>query len=649
MSLAKIAKAFIFASAVLASGFSLFAQDFAEGWYFYSPEDVSNVRKSAKTARGKKILSKLKSFVDERKKHSFDFPEGKIGRSHGFFCPDDSVMLEFRIDKPHEHLCRVCKKIWKGGGFDAAWRNMWHAHNMKDYLQANMWLYMASSDKQYADNIKEALLKYAEAYPKTKEPSADELKKHYHLSRFFDQWLDDCAVFYVYARAFETVRKDIPADDQKKIVDNFFKLVGEQQMNRTGGANWQVWNNAFRATDAIVLRDSNMLDAALNGKDGKKNGIRDSIAREVNPDGWYFEASPGYHFYPLQAFLAAADAAKCRGENLFDEKFYNMFGGIAKGVYGDLSFIAHNDGWYGQSLYQHAPMYEFAYARMKRPFLRELLAHVYAKVERDSPESLLNPEDIKPISKPFKLESTIFENTGYAILRDGKNAASLLWGQSGGGHGHPHRLVFTLHDGKTEIVSDLGTSGYGAPSYRGWYGHTIAHNTVTVDFKDQSMRNARGELVEFKPSKSGGSVEANANKSYEGVKMNRKIALDNGIFTDKFKCESAVEHTYDYALMLRVKPNFGKLKLEDAKLNDDVGYKFIKDVKRVLGVKNSLEFKLGRHLFKIESKEPIEVYVGTAPGAVSEDVKNPEDCLAYPLIVRSKAKDLEISTTAKLN
>ena len=648
MNAKKCIKVFVALAALAVSGFSLAAKEVEKAWYFYTPEDIANVRATAKTERGKKILAKLKGIVDERKKHSFDIPEGKIGRSHSFFCPADSTMLVFRIDKPHDHLCRICKKEWQGGGFDAAWRNVWHSYNMKDYLSANMWLYMATSDRQYADNIKEALLKYADFYPTTKNPTPEEVKKRYHLSRMFDQWLDDCHIFYVYARAFETVRKDIPEADQKKIVDNFFKLLGEQQMNRGGGANWRVWNNAFRATDAVVLRDEEMLDIALNGENGRNDGLRGEIEREVNSDGWYFEASPGYHFFPLQAFMAGADAAKCRGENLFDEKFYNMFGGVAKGVYGDLSFIAHNDGWYGQSLYQHAPLYEFAYARMKNPFLKDLLAHVYAKTERDSPESLLNPGEIKPIREPFKLETTIFEDTGYAILRDGKNTASLLWGQSGGGHGHPHRLVFTLHDGNTEIVSDLGTSGYGVPSYRGWYGHTIAHNTVTVDFKDQSMRKARGELLEFNPSKAGGSVEASANKSYEGVKMNRKISLESGVFKDEFKCESKDEHTYDYALMLRIKPNFGKLKLEEAKLNDDAGYNFIKEVKRVECARNSLEFKLGNYAFKIESKEPIEVFTGVAPGAVGESVKSVEDCLAYPLIVRSKSKNMDIKMQATL-
>lgn len=625
-----------------------FSAEFKKGWYFYSPEDIANIRKTAKTPRGKEILKNLQAVVDERKKHSFDFPEGKIGRSHGFFCPDDSSMLVFRIDQPHDHLCGVCKKVWRGGGFDAAWRNVWHAHNMKDYLAANMWLYMAYGKKIYATNIKNALLKYAEFYPTTKEPSEEELKKHYHLSRFFDQWLDDCGVFYVYARAFETVRKDIPEADQKKIVDNFFKLLGEQQMKRGGGANWLVWNNAFRATDAIVLRDDDMLHGALYGRNGKPDGIKNAIEREVNADGWYFEASPGYHFYPLLAFMAAADAVKCRGENLFDDKFYNMYGGIAKGVYNDLSFIAHNDGWYGQSLYKHAPEYEFAYARMKRPFLKDMLAHVYAKTKRNSPESLLNPEEIRPNPEPFKLESTIFENTGYAILRDGKNTASLLWGQSGGGHGHPHRLVFTLNNGETEIISDLGTSGYGVPSYLGWYKHTISHNTVTVDFKDQSMRNAAGKLVEFLPSKSGGSAEANADKSYEGVKMNRKITLENGKFFDRFTCKSDEVHTYDYSLMLRVKPNFGTLKLTDATLNNDVGYKYLKDVKRVECGKKSLTFKMGKTLVKIESAEPIEVYTALAPGAVSEKVKTVEECISYPLIVRTRAKDMKIETSVDI-
>lgn len=80
-------------------------------------------------------------------------------------------------------------------------------------------------------------------------------------------------------------------------------------------------------------------------------------------DGWWGEGSPTYHYYPLRAMLLSADAVRCRNINLYDRKLYKMLVAPASGVYADLYFPAHNDGWYGESLIAQVSLYEIACQR----------------------------------------------------------------------------------------------------------------------------------------------------------------------------------------------------------------------------------------------------------------------------------------------
>lgn len=63
-----------------------------------------------------------------------------------------------------------------------------------------------------------------------------------------------------------------------------------------------------------------------------------------------------------------ADAVRCRNIDLYDKQLYNMFASPVRGVYPDLTFPAHNDGWYGESLIAQAGLFEAAYARFRDRF-----------------------------------------------------------------------------------------------------------------------------------------------------------------------------------------------------------------------------------------------------------------------------------------
>lgn len=56
-----------------------------ENFYFYSTEDISNIKSSSKTKWGNKILGKLAETIAEREKHSLAIPALEGGHGHHYF------------------------------------------------------------------------------------------------------------------------------------------------------------------------------------------------------------------------------------------------------------------------------------------------------------------------------------------------------------------------------------------------------------------------------------------------------------------------------------------------------------------------------------------------------------------------------------
>src|SRR5690606_41665808 len=121
--------------------------------------------------------------------------------------------------------------------------------------------------------------------------------------------------------------------------------------------------------------------------------------------------------------------------------------------------------------------------------------------------------------------------TGVAVLRsdDGADYASLEYGHYGGGHGHPDRLHLTLFAGGVHWLLDPGTGWYHVPEL-GWYRSTIAHNTVTVDGKNQPPR--EGRLVAFGRAGGFSAVQATVEGIDPGLAARRSLVLGDGFLFD---------------------------------------------------------------------------------------------------------------------
>jgi len=615
-------------------------------YYFFDEEDIQNIRAAAQTDWGQNILSVLKEQVQKRRQHSLRIPLLEGGHGHHYFCPIHNVLFTFDWDNPYRHYCSLCGRHWENvNRYDWAWINTVHNENLK-YLTACMYLYIATSDRVYAEYIRDMMLDYASKYPTYFEHNASREPTQIHSGRMFAQSLDESVWASDAARAYWIAKPVMTDGEIKKIEDGYLKVCAKMLLNRFQGGNWQMWYNSGLAALGVALQTDSIIDIALNHP---SRGYNYLMEKHVYNDGWWSEGSPVYHYYPLRAILLTADAVRCRNINLFDQKLYNMLASPALGVYSNLTFPAHNDGWYGESLIEQTPLYEIACQRFKDKFFVDLLKACYKFKERTSGTALQNGMDISAGAEKLPLKSIYFEDVGVAVLRSNDRAVVLKYGPYGGGHGHPDKLSISLFDGKEELLSDLGTSAYGVPDYIRWYRKTVAHSTVVVDGKDQAT--VTGQLVTFKPSDTGGIVEAKVIDAYPNVEMTRNLNLKNNRLTDVFSCTSPDIHTYDYVLILTQKPQF-TMNGEPVDISNAAGYDRISNTE-LRKAKRQITCRIENAEITIQllSGNEFEVITGKAPGIPptnpswgSEYTEKP----VFPLLIRVKDKNLKIKTEWKI-
>lgn len=629
---------------------SIIAKKGNEGFYFFSDEDVAAIRSSAKSQWGKKIIADLEQKVKERRKYPLEVPKEEGGHFHDYFCPVHNLQFTFRWDKPLAQYCSACDKEWIGNNrYDWAWIYEVHMLN-RDYMYQCMYLYLATGKQQYADYIRTMLLDYAGKYAGWFEHNSGRKATDQHSGKAFAQSLDEANWATKVAMAYMAVKPVLSKEEVKAIEEGYLQPAATLLLHRPAGANWQMWHNSGLAALGIALENDSIVDVAIN-KD--KYGYHYLIEKHKNNDGWINEGSPHYHYYPLEALLFTANAVKCRGIKLFDKDLHDMFVEPVKGTYPDLSFPAHSDGWYGANLLSQSALYEVANARYNDPFLKRVLELTYAQKKRLDPEALLSNQLIKASGESLLQKSYSFDTSGFCLLRSDARTVVLKFGGEGIGHGHPDKLSITIHDGKNELVSDFGTSGYGVPDYLKWYKRTLSHNTVTVDAKDQ--KRSVGKLLKFNPRSDGGYAEVETTTAYPGVRMKRSLDLKGTHLQDVYTCTSDSSHLYEYVILFNEKPIMDgqptATTLTGSEVHERIHNTFSYPHKSGFTCRTSS----ASVQFGIPEGEVVEVVLGEAsgipanptvkdgPGAGDVAVKP-----CYPLIIRMKGKAMKVEANWNL-
>ena len=619
-----------------------------EGFRFFSDADVDNIRRSAATPWGRKIVAELKRSVSERRRHELTVTDVPGGHFHDYFCPVHNQLLNFSWDYPKAHECTSCGKRYEGNGrFDRAWLERVHQFN-KEYMYNCMWLYLATGDRKYARYIKDMLLDYAGKYDGWFEHNSGNEPTDKHSGKAFAQSLDEANWATKVAMVYKVIKPMLTPDEVERIERGYLRPAARLLCNRPAEANWQMWHDSGIMALGMALENDSLIDVAI---DKPRYGYRYLVKKHKNPDGWINEGSPHYHYYPLEALAFTANAAKFRGYDLIDADLHDMYVMPLKGTYPDLSFPAHSDGWYGANVLSQTALYELAAARFPDAELQRVLAKCYRSKQRLDPEALLNPVDLAGRAVDdgaFEHGSYAFNESGFCLLRGNGRTAVMKFGGEGIGHGHPDKLSITLHNGEEELVSDYGTSGYSTPYYLKWYKRTLSHNTVTVDGRDQQR--SRGELVKFESREDGGYALMRTTTANPGVEMTRALDMHGDVIADVFECVSDSAHLYDYVLLFNERPVLDG-QPRAVKLDGPEPYQMITDTQSYPYAGGIIDVTTGGLNVSLDVTEGSveDVIVGEGVGIPSNptvaDGPSVGDVAArpcYPLIVRIRGNNMRV-------
>lgn len=615
----------------LLSGLPGFVQN-VPGFFFWDNADVQSIRSSASADWGEEIVADFRNTIQNRSKFSLDVPRQEGSYLHEYFCPVHSNLLLFDWDSPNAHYCENCRKYLDDNPrYNRAWIAIAHTKNM-DYLLANMYMYVITDSVKYAENARLMLKEYALIYPSLREHNRERFIVDNYSARLFSQSLDEAVWAIDAARVYHSIKPFLEQKDKSFIEANLLKPCTDMLLQKKDKGNWQAWHNGAIVSLGVALENDSIINVAI---DGPEHGYNALLKNNVYADGWWNEGSVVYHFYPLKAIIQTAEAARCRGKNLYNEQLYAMFMSPVKFAYSDLSFPSQNDGWYGTALSAYTDLYEIVAKRFNDEQFRNLLSLVYVHEKRKAPEALLNGDGLASSSEKLNRYSSNFPNFGVAMLRSNNKTVAFKYGPHGGVHGHFDKLSISIHDGEEEILPDLGTTAYSLPVYREWYRNTFAHNTITVDAKNQQQ--TCGELLRFKYSKSGGKAVATSSQAYTGVKMLRWLKLRKNTLKDIFVCKSDSLHTYDYVLISNSPVSFKNM--SDTVL---VEYKSLENTQYFhSGKKMCVKLGNANVQLKVNARAQVQVFTSVAPGIPpAKEVKSMQPC--YPVIIRTQSGNLRI-------
>ena len=152
-----------------------------------------------------------------------------------------------------------------------------------------------------------------------------------------------------------------------------------------------------------------------------------------------------------------------------------------------------------------------------------------------------------------------FFSVGFGVLRSengsGINNLILSYGPTAS-HGHPDKLQIDLFAFGDVLMPSPGVQFpyNNNPQLENWYHETVAHNTLTVDEKEQDYfpkKAPHADQVVYGPASTVGLQRAQTDSVYPGVTMDRAVFLTQNYLADLFGAFSAAPHKYDLAWHIR--------------------------------------------------------------------------------------------------
>ena len=510
-----------------------------------------------------------------------------------YVCSVDSSALIYDPDKPHEHICPKCGRVYSGGTYDRVWRAFTHARIAVAARDLAL-TYALTDDEQYAREAASILVAYADRYAGFPVVNLSKVGRE-----MWDDWRSGLSMATAYDLICDSgvLSQAQQLHIEQDLLLETARLIqiahGMMMADRVGGgiSNFQAGVAAGVGALALFLRDRELADFAINGP----VGFNRLAAEGVLDSGLWWEGSFGYHYGVIHVFLFLAEAAWHSGLNLYtNERFRSMLRAPLLAALPDNTLPATNDGLDLSTKVEDRfrRLAEVYYARTGDASVEPLLipGHITGFDTESDPFDLalwLTPD--WPESKPARPQSVNMA-PNFAILRTNPDVEDIYllldYGPHGGTHGHPDRLSIILYANGRLQAPDFGHGcDYRLPEWREWYQQTLSHNTVVVDGQSQHT-GARLNLFYTSPRAKVADASPVTDRWSDDVpfqvpgRMRRTVALlDESFLVDIFRVQQG--KVYDW-----VYHNFGTFETDsertepEARLGDVNGYQHIKNVRR---------------------------------------------------------------------
>ena len=570
------------------------------------------VARGSLAALAKGLRSEIAPLID----HPVELPREKALLSRkGGRCEVDGMLLVF---DPFDarHRCPGCGREYRGelhDRFRLYWYQLWLAERT---LHAA--LLGALTDDAPARALATRLLEhYAEQY--LRYPNADNVlgpSRPFFSTYLESIWLLQLTLALSLLEATPTSdTARIGAEVRERLILPSATLIASYD---EGMSNRQVWNNAALMAAARMLDDRGMFDHAIHGP----SGFHAHLGNALLEDGSWYEGE-NYHLFAHRGLWYGERLACMGGDPLpahLERRYGDAFAAPFRTILPDLTYPSRRDSQYAVSIRQprFAESCELGLAYGDDERLTSILARLYdpsvprgdtgrrcssADVERNLPATGLQRTDLSwrtllcaraelPSLAPLPLGSDLLPSQGIGVIRrnGGDTYVSLDYGHSGGGHGHPDRLNFTLMDHATRWFDDPGTGSYVDATLH-WYRSTLAHNAPIVDGRSQPR--VHGILVEFHDDGTAGHMEARVSLA-PGLVVSRRIVVLRDYLVDMLQWEGNALH--EIALPMHGVEPAGERVVEPGIVlgghGIEDGFDFLEDVTRVaMPASNRLTFQ----------------------------------------------------------
>lgn len=431
-----------------------------------------------------------------------------------------------------------------------------HKANYKAIAGAGA-LYRITGEREYAGFVRDMLLAYARLYPTLSDHPAGNAPVK---GRLFWQALND-SVWLVYAaQGYDAVRDTLAEADRRRIDDDVFRRMARFLSEENAAWFDRIHNHATWATAGVgmtgyVLRDTDLVDRALNGtaRDGQAGFLR-QIDELFSPDGYYAEG-PYYQRYALAPFIIFARSIQQNepSRGIFERRdgvLLKAVDAVIQSSYGGLLFPI-NDAMPDKGLDSEEIVtgVAVAFAQTEDPRL--------LSIAREQGRTLLSPDGLAVArgvaggaAQPFAFRSMQLRDgpdgdRGNLVFlrRGGETGQALVMKntQQGQGHGHFDRLNWMFYDNGSAVVTDYGAArflnieaknggGY-LDENDSWAMQTVAHNALVVNGASQFGGNWRiGEThpttpLLFEVTDGVQIASARLDGGHDGFTVTRTLAL----------------------------------------------------------------------------------------------------------------------------